>query len=40
MMMQLQETTLKEAVGMICEQVDREFYLLSAKQFLKVKLEM
>jgi hypothetical protein len=31
--------TLKEAVGMICEQVDREFYLLSAKQFLKVKLE-
>ena len=31
--------TLKEAVGMICEQVDREFYLLSAKQFLRVKLE-
>jgi hypothetical protein len=31
--------TLKEAVGVICEQVDRNFYLLSAKQFLKVKLE-
>jgi hypothetical protein len=31
--------TLKEAVGMICEQVDREFYLLSAKTFLKVRLE-
>jgi hypothetical protein len=31
--------TLKEAIGMICEQVDREFYLLSAKQFLRVKLE-
>lgn len=31
--------TLKEAVGRICEQVDNRFYLLSAKQFLKVRLE-
>jgi hypothetical protein len=31
--------TLKEAVGMICEHVDREFYLLSAKPFLKVRLQ-
>ena len=30
---------LKEAVGMICEQVDRSFYLLSTKRFLKVRLE-
>lgn len=33
------EYTLKQAVGMICEQVDERFYLLSAKQFLKVGLE-
>lgn len=30
---------LKEAVGMICQQVDSRFYLLSAKQFLKVRIE-
>lgn len=30
---------LKEAVEMICERVDSRYYLLSAKQFLKVRLE-
>jgi hypothetical protein len=34
-----QDFTLKEAVGMICEQVDSRFYLLSAKRYLKVRLE-
>jgi hypothetical protein len=33
------ESILKEVIGMICEQVDSKFYLLSAKQFLKVRLE-
>jgi hypothetical protein len=31
--------TLKEAIGMICEQVDSRYYLLNAKRFLKVRLE-
>jgi hypothetical protein len=30
---------LKEAVGMICEQVNSRFYLLGAKRYLKVRLE-
>jgi hypothetical protein len=34
-----QDFTLKEAVGMICEQVNSRFYLLSVKQYLKVRLE-
>jgi hypothetical protein len=34
----LRDYTLKEAVGMICEQVDSRFYLLSAKQYLKVRV--
>ena len=34
----MRDFTLKEAVGMICEQVNNRCYLLSAKQFLKVRL--
>jgi hypothetical protein len=33
------DLVLKEAVGMICELVNSRFYLLSAKQYLKVRLE-
>ena len=35
----MRDFTLKQAVGMICEQIDSRYYLLSAKQFLKARLE-
>ena len=34
----MRDITLKQAVEMICEQIDRRYYLLSAKGFLKVEL--